>query len=197
MKMNKYVLIAFMAVITLVVVTQEPVTAVQQTPVSLLNDSSGPSSIMRNTPRAWPQRIRIPAIGVSAPLVVLGLNKDHSLQVPVNAYSAGWFSGAPRPGKLGPAVIAAHVHWNGVDGAFANIDRLIASDRIVVVNTDGSHSVFEVTKVASYKKNQFPSALVYGNIDFAGLRLITCDGFDRKTHRYLDNLVVFARIAIP
>jgi len=37
---------------------------------------------------------------------------------------------------------------------------------------------------------------VYGAIDHAGLRLITCGGtYDAAKHRYLDNVVVFARLA--
>ena len=35
----------------------------------------------------------------------------------------------------------------------------------------------------------------YGAIDHAGLRLITCGGtYDAARHRYLDNVVVFARL---
>jgi hypothetical protein len=38
---------------------------------------------------------------------------------------------------------------------------------------------------------------VYGDIDHAGLRLITCGGaFDDATGHYLDNIVVFATLAI-
>jgi len=35
---------------------------------------------------------------------------------------------------------------------------------------------------------------VYGPIDHAGLRLITCDAYDTSTRKYLDNFVVFARL---
>jgi hypothetical protein len=35
---------------------------------------------------------------------------------------------------------------------------------------------------------------VYGNIPRAGLRLITCGGFNRQTATYQDNIVVFARL---
>ena len=44
-------------------------------------------------------------------------------------------------------------------------------------------------------KSQFPTHAVYGAIDHAGLRLITCGGtYDAASHRYLDNVVVFARL---
>jgi hypothetical protein len=37
---------------------------------------------------------------------------------------------------------------------------------------------------------------VYGDLDHAGLRLITCGGtFDRSTGHYRSNVVVYARLA--
>ena len=41
----------------------------------------------------------------------------------------------------------------------------------------------------------FPSEAVYGAIDHAGLRLITCGGtYEAARDKYLDNVVVFARL---
>jgi hypothetical protein len=49
--------------------------------------------------------------------------------------------------------------------------------------------------VARFSKSRFPSRAVYGAIDHAGLRLITCGGtYDAARHRYLDNVVVFAKL---
>jgi hypothetical protein len=53
--------------------------------------------------------------------------------------------------------------------------------------------VFRVTGVGQYRKDQFPTKLVYGNINHSGLRLITCGGtFNSQSGHYEDNLVVFA-----
>ena len=44
-----------------------------------------------------------------------------------------------------------------------------------------------------YPKDAFPTERVYGDIDHAGLRLITCGGaFDRAARSYRDNVVVYA-----
>jgi hypothetical protein len=44
-------------------------------------------------------------------------------------------------------------------------------------------------------QSRFPSRAVYGPIDYAGLRLITCgDTHDAAGHTYLDNVVVFAKL---
>jgi LPXTG-site transpeptidase (sortase) family protein len=127
-------------------------------------------------------------------MMPLGLRHDGSLQVPPDAFTSGWFTGGPRPGQLGPAVIAGHVHWDGRWGVFEHLASLKYGDRIVIERRDGSTVAFRVTRVSRFKKADFPTSLVYGNIDHAGLRLITCDGFSASGHAYLDNLVVFAMV---
>lgn len=145
-------------------------------------------------PRSIPVRIRVPAIGVSSTLVKLGLQANGALAVPTRGRQAGWFTGAPTPGELGPAVIVGHVHWSGAPGVFAHLDRLKPKDRVIVTRTDGSTAVFSVVRVATFPKSRFPSRLVYGNIDFAGLRLVTCGGFDPVARAYEANVVVFASL---
>lgn len=147
--------------------------------------------------RGAPVRLRIPAIGVTSSLIRLGLQRDGSLQVPSTAGQAGWFTGAPTPGRLGPAIIAGHVHWNSQPGVFEDLARLDFGDRILVTRADGTILAFRVTRVSRFAKARFPTDLVYGNIDHAGLRLITCDGYDAAGKAYLDNLVVFAMLDSP
>jgi hypothetical protein len=40
----------------------------------------------------------------------------------------------------------------------------------------------------------FPTKVVYGNINFAGLRLITCGGYSVYTGKNEKNIVVFAEL---
>ena len=55
-----------------------------------------------------------------------------------------------------------------------------------------------MTRVSKFPKNQFPTRLVYGKADYAGLRLITCGGsFDRASGLYEDNIVAFADLVAP
>jgi Sortase domain len=141
--------------------------------------------------------VQIPAIGVDSGLMDLGLNTDGSLEVPPNGFPAGWYTGGPTPGELGPAIIAGHIDWNG-PGVFYNLHNLQPGDQVTVTRADGSHPAFRVSKVAQYPKDQFPTTLVYGNIDHAGLRLITCGGsFDSQSGHYDDNTVVFADLIAP
>jgi hypothetical protein len=141
-----------------------------------------------------PVRLSIPAIGVDTSLIPLGLLRDGSLAVPPDGLEAGWYTGAPTPGELGPAVIAGHVDWHG-PAVFHDLGRLKVGALVTVGRADHSVVTFVVTKVGQYAKDNFPTAAVYGNSDFPGLRLITCGGvFDKSTGHYVDNVVVFAKL---
>lgn len=142
-----------------------------------------------------PLRVRLPALGVESDVMDLGLEPDGSLEVPPTAYPAGWFTGAPTPGALGPAIIAGHVDYKGEVGVFHDLHRLEVGDEVWVDRADGSQAMFLVTVVDQYAKDAFPTEAVYGDINYAGLRLITCGGdFDWDAESHLDNVVVYAEL---
>lgn len=144
-------------------------------------------------PESDPVSVSIPRIGVVSPLVHLGLDDRGELEVPQNPSRAGWFTEGAAPGALGPAVIAGHVTWNGAPGVFYRLAGMRPRDQIAVSRRDGRTAVFTVTRVSRFPKSRFPTQAVYGAIDHAGLRLITCGGtYDASRRRYLDNVVVFA-----
>ena len=70
-------------------------------------------------------RVRVPAIGVDANVVSLGLNSDSTLQVPTDATDAGWWSGGAAPGRRGAAVIVGHVNWGGNEGVFGRLHEIV------------------------------------------------------------------------
>ena len=145
-----------------------------------------------------PTRLRVVSVGIDTSLLPLGLAADGSLEVPPSGFPAGWFTGAPTPGERGPAVIAGHVDMNGRAGVFYDLRRVRAGDAVVVDRADGSSVTFRVTAVSTYEKKNFPSQLVYGDLDHPGLRLITCGGaFDHAARSYTDNIVVFADLVTP
>ena len=140
-----------------------------------------------------PTRIRIPGIDVDSDLIDLGLQADGTMEVPADGSVAGWYTGAPTPGELGPAVIAAHVDWKGEPGVFVELGDLTPGEDVRIERADGVTAVFRVSRVERYAKDRFPTDVVYGDIDHAGLRLITCGGdFDRGALSYVDNVVVYA-----
>lgn len=143
--------------------------------------------------KSTPTRIQIPSIGVDSKLMKLGLQKDGTLQVPPNAFPAGWYTGSPTPGEIGPAIIAGHVDWNG-PGVFYHLDRVRLGDQIIVNRADGTKATFTVIRIAAFLKSDFPTDAVYGDLTYPGLRLITCSDYDFKLHEYVRDTVVFAKL---
>ncbi|MET8358216.1 class F sortase [Micromonospora sp. NPDC005171] len=139
-----------------------------------------------------PTRVRIPRIGVDSPLTVLGLDRVGALIPPTDFHTAGWYGGGPAPGDTGPAVLAGHLDSRRGPAVFARLGELRPGD-LVEVWRDGQRLSFRVTGSLRTRKDQFPTAVVYGPTPGPELRLVTCGGdFDRRRGHYIDNVVVFA-----
>jgi sortase (surface protein transpeptidase) len=144
-------------------------------------------------PVASPVSLTIPLIGVKTSLITLGLQASGALQVPVSTAVAGWYTGSPRPGSIGSAIIVGHIDSHKGPGVFHRLDTLRPGDKVYVRRADGTIVLFRVTRVLTYLKDQFPTQTVYGPTPDAELRLITCGGtFDDTTGHYLSNIVVYA-----
>ena len=155
-----------------------------------------PVSLSAVAPAPKPVWLTIPALGVKAPIVTLGLNRNGTLQVPSSTTVVGWYTNSPRPGATGSAVIAGHVDSRSGPGVFFWLRTMRRGERIYVRRADGTLAVFTVTAVRTYAKARFPTATVYGPVPDAELRLITCGGtFDYARGSYLSNVVVYARLS--
>lgn len=141
--------------------------------------------------RSVPERLLIPAISVDSSLMPLGLKSNGTLETPPGPFPAGWYTGAPTPGEVGPAIIVGHVRFN-TPGVFERLTDLRHGDKVLVARKDGSTATFQVTMVQHFAKSRFPTKKVYGNLDHPGLRLITCGGLNASTNAYDENVVVFA-----
>ncbi|PRY47890.1 sortase family protein [Geodermatophilus tzadiensis] len=196
------------AVVVLPQDTSDPVrldvpVAVAAPPVAATATPSAPPAQLASAAAAAPQlpastptRVQIPALGVTSRIMELGLERDGSMEVPPGAHPVGWYDGSPTPGQLGPAVLAGHVDWEGEPGAFYGLRELRPGDTVVVDRADGTAATFRVDRVEEHAKDDFPTEEVYGDIEHAGLRLITCGGaFDEHTGDYQDNVIVFASLA--
>jgi sortase (surface protein transpeptidase) len=150
-----------------------------------------PSAALK--PVAAPVALTIPLIGVRTQLITLGLTSAGELQVPSSTAVAGWYTGSPRPGAVGSAIIVGHIDSYRGPGVFYRLIKLTRGDKIYVKRADGTLVEFRVTSVQIYLKDRFPTEDVYGPVPDAELRLITCGGaFDPATRHYLSNIVVYA-----
>lgn len=147
----------------------------------------------RNAQMPRPVRIKIPAIGVSAPVIPLGLNSDKTMQTPASYTVAGWFRPGPEPGEIGPAIVVGHVDSHNGPGVFYRLRALGKGDRFTIVTATGRALRFVVTSSRDVAKSHFPTALVYRHTHRSTVRLVTCGGqFDSSTGHYLSNHIVFA-----
>jgi LPXTG-site transpeptidase (sortase) family protein len=147
--------------------------------------------------RSVPVSIRVPAIGVSAPVQEVGKNADGTVQVPpVDSHNlTGWYKYGPTPGQRGDSVILGHVDSYTGLSVFYYLKDLTAGDKIYVTLTDGKVATFEVDGLQKVSKDAFPTASVYGKSGYASLRLLTCGGtFDETTGHYLYNIIVYAHL---
>jgi len=142
---------------------------------------------------ADPVRVRIPAIGVDAPVGPLYVEENGVLPPPEGNHVTGWWKQGPEPGENGPAVIAGHVDSYQGPAVFFRLHELRTGEEIFVDRADGSTAVFAAARVERHDKNAFPTTAVYGDTPDPQLRLITCGGdFDDAQRRYLDNIIVYA-----
>lgn len=142
-------------------------------------------------------RLTIPEIGVDSTIRPMGVRDDGTVAVPPvdQPELTGWYRNGPSPGEAGPAVILGHV-TAPEPAVFFDLGALEPGDTVEVTRTDGTVAVFDVDAVVSVRKDSFPAADVYGPLDHAGLRLVTCGGaYDRETREYLDNVIVYASLS--
>ena len=143
-----------------------------------------------------PDRIRIPAIEVDAPLMGLSLTASGSLDVPPAERPdlAGWYEEGTTPGERGTAIVAGHVDNKDGPAVFYSLGALRKGSTIEVDRRDGSVAVFTVDAVEVYQAENFPDRKVYGAADRPELRVITCGGGYSRTTGYRGNVVVFAHL---
>jgi hypothetical protein len=143
-----------------------------------------------------PERVRISAIQVDAPVVPVGLDADGWVGAPPpeDPNLAGWFTGAVSPGEKGTAVVVGHVDNTQGPAVFYGLGALKKGNRVEVARKDGKTAVFEIYGVEVFAKNNFPGDRVYASKGSPELRVITCGGGFSKVNGYDGNVVVFARL---
>jgi sortase (surface protein transpeptidase) len=154
--------------------------------------------ILNYLPSSKPTTVAIPAISVSAEIHEVGLLASGAIETPdLFSNKVGWYKYGPTPGELGPSVLIGHVDNYKGPSVFWSLSKLATGDVIDVARADGTTAKFTVTQITQYNQNDFQTDAVYGNTDYAGLRIITCGGsFNYITGRYSHNTVVFASLVL-
>jgi hypothetical protein len=173
-------------------VSPAPTTTVPASPLAAMvgaAQSPLPSPIVAHPA---PAAITMDAIGVTAPIVAVGVQPDGQLEIP-DEHHVGWYRLGASPGEPGATVLAAHVNWHHVDGPFARLRTLEIGSHVVLDLDDGSTRTYEVVERAQYDKTTLPADRIWTSEGPETLVLITCGGsFNPDIHRYRDNIVAYA-----
>jgi len=148
-----------------------------------------------------PNRIAIPKLKASAPIVRIG-DANQELEPPLNPRIVGWWDGGAKPGAaIGTAIITGHINYAGVTGVFSDIGDLRPGNLVYVWGIrHGKHVklTFKVISRHSYYKTVLPYAQLFDQSSVGRLALVTCGGpFDPSTGNYLENIVVYAQPIVP
>ena len=141
-----------------------------------------------------PVAVHIPALGLDAPTVPVGVVPNSTLlEAPADAATLGWYEFGPAPGEAGSSVIAGHVDHNGRRGAFFGLIRLDPGATVTVDYQDGSSRAWRVVARRQYPKSELPLDMLFARTGDPTLALVTCGGlFDASKRSYRDNVVVLA-----
>jgi LPXTG-site transpeptidase (sortase) family protein len=150
------------------------------------------AAVRTSSPPGTPLVLRIPALGVRAPVVAVALAPGGVLAPPADPDLVGWWSAGARPGDLrGTAVLTGHTVHDGA-GVFDDLGDLQVGDAIQVV-TRARVLVFGVRAVRDLSKERLAAhaGRLFAQDGDPDLVLVTCTEWDDG--RYLANTVVVAR----
>ncbi|MFI8220612.1 class F sortase [Streptomyces sp. NPDC085932] len=151
---------------------------------------------LRPLPPSRATRLLIPYLRLDAPVMQLGLDREHRLTAPPedDPKLVGWYQQGASPGEQGTAVAVGHLDTDSGPAVFAGLTELKRGRIVKARRADGRTAVYTVDRIKSYEKADFPSQEVYGARGRPELRLITCGGTYDRRKGYSGNVVVFAHL---
>jgi LPXTG-site transpeptidase (sortase) family protein len=139
-----------------------------------------------------PYTLRIPRIGVDAPVLPIHSTQDRVLLPPRDPGIAGWWSDGAAPGAThGSAVLVGHTVRNNGGGIFDHVGTLHNGDTIEVEGSDTTLT-YRVQTVDVLPKNQVArdAEHIFNQAGPGRLVIITCDNWDGTT--WQSNIITIA-----
>jgi sortase (surface protein transpeptidase) len=144
----------------------------------------------------WPTdgRISVSSLGTSAPIVKVGVDRTGQMKIPPGAGQVAWLDQGGIPGRTNNIVLAGHISWSGVPGAFKNIGSLRPGE-MVDFTIGGKRMVFRVTCTCSFIRSSPDAPRIMGYTTVPSVTLITCGGgWDSYAHTHTNRIVVRAEL---
>ena len=136
--------------------------------------------------------VRIPRIGVDAPIVPIRSNEDRVLNPPQDPSVVGWWSQGAAPGEpRGSAVLVGHTVRNRDGGVFDDMGNLSRGDAIEVEGSD-STLTYRVKSINVLSKEEVArnAEEIFAQTGPGRLVIITCEDWDGNAWR--SNIVTIA-----
>ena len=171
--------------------TTTPAAGTTTTPVA--TSSNGSPAL----PAGKLARLKIPNINVDASIKSMGLTPEGIMEIPNNIVDVGWFTGSPRPGEKGNAILTGHVAQirGGVltkPGVFYDLNKLRVGDKLYVLDDEEISLEFVVREIRSYDPAADATYVFISSDGGAHLNLITCEGtWNPAQLSYSQRLVIF------
>ncbi|KJY29814.1 MULTISPECIES: class F sortase [Streptomyces] len=146
---------------------------------------------------AMPARVDVPSLGVQAPVIARGLDRQGAIEPPPYELpgTVGWWGAGPAPGAAGAALMVGHVDTKSKPAVFFGLGSVKPGAKIRVARADGTVAEFTVEDVRVYERAGFDPHKAYGpRVEGRSeLRLVTCGGtYDKAAGQYSANVVVSA-----
>ena len=147
-------------------------------------------------PADQPRMIYIPAIGVNARVMSVGVNSKGNIDTPANLNDTAWYDGSAKPGQDGQVFIDGHTSFsNSLYAAFNDLPKLHQGDLITIEKGNGEKINYRVSAVETVDADKVDMGKALNPPDGAtkGLTLMTCTGtFNYRTQTADKRLVVYA-----
>ncbi len=125
---------------------------------------------------AIPMHIRVPEIGVDAPIEYLEII-DGAMQPPTGATDVTWYKETSRLGEAGNGIYAGHLNYWGVpEGVFFRLESLQEGDIIELDGDDSQTYLYQVQWMQNFPSDEEPPDEALGFTDEVAITLITCGG---------------------
>jgi sortase (surface protein transpeptidase) len=108
-------------------------------------------------------------------VVRVGVNTASQMVVPPGAGQVAWLDQGGIPGRTNNMVIAGHISWGGVPGAFGGIGGMHAGD-MVFFTINNQKMTFRISWVCSFVRSSPLATRIMGYTDVPSVTLITCGG---------------------
>lgn len=149
---------------------------------------------------AW--ELILPAAGIRAAVVQVGLTPDGAMGSPDNPFVVGWFNRSALPGETGNALLGGHRDYQDRDGNIDvgvcwKLDDTRVGDQLIMFDqSQNRYYVYDIVDKATIRPDSKEAIRYLSQTRESVVTLITCSGdFDEQTHSYEERIVVVALLS--